>query len=62
MTLVDIHPVQLAKVILILYLLLEVEKSERDEEKSAIYAVISYMYKSMLVPRYCCKRCDSLAQ
>ncbi|KAH6889593.1 hypothetical protein BKA70DRAFT_1329295 [Coprinopsis sp. MPI-PUGE-AT-0042] len=56
MTLVDIHPVQLAKIILIVYLLLEIEKSGREEERTEIYAAISYIYKNILIPSYCCKR------
>jgi hypothetical protein len=60
MTLVDIHPASLARVIVILSLLQQIlnldrqNREEATEKEIELYATIFFVYTSMVMPDYCC--------
>ncbi|KAF8970584.1 hypothetical protein BDZ97DRAFT_1753793 [Flammula alnicola] len=56
MTLVDVHPASLARIIIVLALLrqiLEVRLSEDKTRRLELYTSLFYLYTSMLMPSYC---------
>lgn len=61
MTLVDVHPASLARVVVILSLLqqiLDLNRQNRDEstkKEVELYATIFFVYTSMVMPDYCCE-------
>lgn len=61
-TMVDVHPASLARVLVILSLLqqiVDLDRQNRDEsteKEIELYATIFFIYTSMVMPDYCCQR------
>ncbi|KAG2023880.1 hypothetical protein CC2G_001486 [Coprinopsis cinerea AmutBmut pab1-1] len=64
MTLVDIHPITVAKTIVIYELLAAVGQAKNEEERDEIYATLAFMYTWAFLPDYCVQRlmktCEAL--
>ncbi|KAH6889591.1 hypothetical protein BKA70DRAFT_1329293 [Coprinopsis sp. MPI-PUGE-AT-0042] len=56
LTLLDIHPVPIAKLLLIFYLLNEIDNASSEDDKLELMATLTFLYMSMLMPHYAVQR------
>jgi hypothetical protein len=56
LTLLDIHPVTIAKLLLIFHLLDEIDNASTEDDKLELLATLTFMYMSMIMPDYAVQR------
>ncbi|KAH6888964.1 hypothetical protein BKA70DRAFT_1442577 [Coprinopsis sp. MPI-PUGE-AT-0042] len=61
LTLFDVHPSSAAKLVVIFQLLHDIRTSKDPEEKTELYATLTYLYSSIVMPPYCSARLRAAA-
>jgi hypothetical protein len=55
LTLLDIHPSVIAKLLIIFELMKEAQNAKGNDE-AEIYMTLASLYRSMIMPKYCAQR------
>jgi hypothetical protein len=53
LTLIDIHPSSIARILLILQLLQNIRSTKDANEKMELYATVTFIYVALVMPPYC---------